>query len=81
MWSTFEIAGHSVDLFELPDDTSRSALIYLHDQDGETLRELAADDLLARNRLAAICPFGGPSWWSDRICAQFDRQRSVENWL
>ncbi len=33
------------------------------------------------SRFVAICPHGGLSWWSDRICPSFDAEHSAERWL
>jgi S-formylglutathione hydrolase len=81
MWSTLEIAGHRVDVFEPSGPPARSALIYLHDRDGKALRDLAAKEMLAQLHVAVISPQGGPCWWTDRIYPAFDPNRSVERLL
>ncbi len=81
MWTNLEISGHRADLLERPGE-SPFGLIFLHDQDGRTLRDSPeATAWLERQRVACLCPFGGPSWWSDRRCSAFDPSMSAERWL
>ena len=81
MWSTLDIAGHPVDLFE-PGSRPRFALVCLHDADGRTLRDdSAATFLLKHHGFACVCPRGGQSWWSSRACATLDAIKSAESWV
>lgn len=78
-WSQHVVAGHAVHVWE-PVERARFAIIHL---DGEpSLREDARfAELLQEQRLMCISPDGGPSWWSDRICQEFDAHVSAERFL
>ena len=82
-WSTFDIAAHACDVYEPP--TLRAdggMLIYLH---GVHLNRL--DDKPAfisefdRHGLRVVCPWTARSWWTDRICAEFDPAISAEAYV
>jgi len=80
MWTRLEIAGKSADVFDPPDVVRpRFGLLFLHDQDGESLRESAIyTRLLHEGKLACVCPQAGQSWWTDRVCPEFDAQVTAE---
>ena len=79
-WSEVEIAGHPCDIY---DPCQRSAhgyvVLYLH---GVHLARLVENPvftaLFERHGLRVIAPRTGPSWWSDRICEEFDSQLTAE---
>jgi S-formylglutathione hydrolase len=81
-WSTLEIAGHPVDVYDPPKTVTGRSIIYLHPVGLEVLRDRPAftrvlDDL----GLPCACPHGMHSWWADRLCREFDSQRTAERWL
>ncbi|MSR52135.1 MAG: hypothetical protein EXS09_02460 [Gemmataceae bacterium] len=78
MWASTTIEARSADVFT-PADRARFVLIFLADIDGVTLRESAVwTALLNEHRLACVCPDGGESWWSSRVCSSFDARKSAE---
>jgi S-formylglutathione hydrolase len=80
-WSTADIAGRAADIFQ-PHAAPRLAVLFLHDSDGQTLRERPAfTRLFDELGLACVCPHGGPSWWVDRVCPAFDAVLAPERYL
>ena len=79
-WTTETIAGHPCDLY-LPPERSKHGyvVLYLH---GVHLNRL--DDKPAfiaqfdRHGLAVVCPHTQRSWWTDKICNEFDRTITAE---
>jgi S-formylglutathione hydrolase len=73
-WSSVDVAGKSVEVYDPPGpDAPRFGVLYLHGAALETLRDRPAfTHLFDRFRLACVCPPGGPCWWADRVCAEFD---------
>jgi S-formylglutathione hydrolase len=82
-WTTVDIAGRPTDVYEPANQPRPSrAVLYLHDADGQTLRDRPAftkpfDEL----GLGCVCPHGGPCWWVDRTCPVFDPQITPERYL
>jgi pimeloyl-ACP methyl ester carboxylesterase len=90
MWTSLDVTGHPVGLFEPSGGRLVAALIFLHDEDrsrahqtsGDTLADDSkATEFFEHHRLACLCPYGGLSWWSNRICETFDPAQSAEQWL
>jgi len=80
-WQQIEIAGKWADVFA-PTSPFRFAVLHLHGVGGETLTDnIAYTEVLNELSLACVCPHGQQSWWSDRICAEFDRERTAERYL
>jgi S-formylglutathione hydrolase len=80
-WTRTAIAGKPADVFE-PDTPPRFAVLYLHPVGLESLADNAAYTAeLARHRLACCAPFGARSWWSDRVCPEFDATVTAERHL
>jgi S-formylglutathione hydrolase len=73
-WTSVEIAGKQVDVYEPPGQTApRFGILYLHGAGLETLRDNAVyARLLDELNLGCVCPHGGRCWWADRICADFN---------
>jgi S-formylglutathione hydrolase FrmB len=81
MWESIDIGGRSADVFT-PADWPRFVLLFLPHFDGVTLKDNPVwTALLAANRFACVCPDGGESWWSDRICPSFDATKTAESYL
>lgn len=82
-WSNVDIAGHAGELF-IPSRRHPHGLaaIYLH---GVHLQRLADQPQftaeLDRQGLTVIAPRTARSWWTDRICPEFDSQRTAERYL
>src|SRR5437867_3550823 len=80
-WQTVEVAGKPCDVFE-PPERGPFVLLFLHGVGMETLAgNLVWTGLLEENRLATVCPHGKRSWWTNRICAEFDPKLTAERHL
>jgi S-formylglutathione hydrolase len=82
-WTRIDIAAKPADLLD-PSGTGRPrfGLLYLHGYGLETLSgNLVYTRLLAGRGLACVCPHGQHSWWADRVCTEFDSQRTPERHL
>ena len=82
-WSEASIAGHACYLYEPPTPSPHGyTAIYLH---GIGLENLAAHpefgEQFDRFGLRCIAPVAQRSWWSDRICPEFDVQITAERYL
>lgn len=79
-WNETEIAGHPADVFEPSRRNEQGdVVIYLHGVHLQRLRDHAAfTDELERYGLPAICPMTARSWWTDKICPEFDPQVTAE---
>lgn len=81
MWSTLLIAGKPADVFD-PPTSPRFALLHLHPVGLETLRDNPVyTPLLEELNLACVCPHGARSWWTDRLCPEFDETLTAEGYL
>jgi S-formylglutathione hydrolase len=83
IWTTLEIAGHQVDVYEPGSPApARGAILHLHDQDGRTLNgQPAFTPWLDAFGLGCVCPHGDECWWSDRLTSRFDSALSPERYL
>src|SRR5438132_13211580 len=73
-WSEIHISGHPCDVYEPPRRNAHGfVLLYLH---GVHLNRLADKPPFvrefARHGLPVVAPMTRRSWWTDRICAEFD---------
>ncbi len=79
-WTETTLAGHACDAFE-PDAPSEHGyvVLYLH---GVHLNRLvdkpAFTELFERHGLRVFAPMAARSWWTDKICAEFDPAMSAE---
>lgn len=81
-WATLNLAGKTADVYEPPGPRPRFGALYLHSFDLRTLADSAAfTELLAREQLACVCPHGQQSWWTDRVCRDFDPAVTPERYL
>lgn len=82
-WSTFDLQGHPCEKFT-PSRPSPHGLvaIYLH---GVHLQRLADHSVFGaefeRHGLTVVAPQTKRSWWTDRICPEFDPKRTAERYL
>ncbi len=80
-WARITIGGKPVDVFD-PPVALPSVLVYLHSLAEETPATDAAFTLaLKQYRLRCVAPRGGPCWWTDRTCAEFDPTLTPERYL
>jgi S-formylglutathione hydrolase FrmB len=80
-WKQTTLAGKTVDVFD-PGVRPRFGVLFLHGIGLETLAGNAAyTNWLAKLQLACVCPHGQRSWWTDRICPEFDPLISTEQYL
>lgn len=81
-WTRTHVAGKPADVFEPDTPPPRFAVLYLHPVGLESLADNAAYTAeLAKHRLACCAPFGARSWWSDRVCPEFDPTITAERHL
>lgn len=82
-WTSVVIAGKAADVYEPPDlARPRFGVLHLHDEDGATLRDRPAfTRLFDELKLVCVCPAGGPSWWADRVCVEFDPAVTAERYV
>lgn len=79
-WSETTLAGHACDVFE-PDAPSVHGyvVVYLH---GVHLNRLvdqpAFSEQFERHGLRVVAPMAARSWWTDKICAEFDPEVTAE---
>jgi pimeloyl-ACP methyl ester carboxylesterase len=79
-WSVIQLAGHPCDVFEPSASGEHGfSLFYLH---GVHLNRLADKPAFAaefeRHRLPVIAPLTARSWWTDKICPEFDPKLTAE---
>jgi S-formylglutathione hydrolase FrmB len=82
-WSTVEVAGHTADVYEpAAPREPRCAVLYLHgvhlarlDQNQAFTREFE------RHGLIVVAPHTGRSWWTDKICPEFDAEVTAEQYV
>ena|ERR1700722_15432664 len=82
-WTTVEIAAHRAEAYDpLGASPPRFGVLHLHEVGLKTLRDRPAfTRLFDELNLACICPHGGPCWWTDRICTEFDPRITPEKYL
>lgn len=80
MWRMTTVGGHPCDVFE---PARRAApgyvLLYLHGVHQQRLTDkLPFVDLFERHGFVVVAPHTRRSWWTDRICPEFDPQITAE---
>jgi S-formylglutathione hydrolase len=82
-WSRESIAGKPADVFDPPGRTDpRFAVLFLHAVGLESPAENEVyTAALSRHGLAGCAPHGGRSWWTDRVCREFDPVLTAERYL
>src|SRR3954469_8839475 len=82
-WSVADIGGKRADVYDPPGPAApHFGVLFLHGLDLTTLRgEGAFTRLFDELGLACVCPHGGPSWWGERVCPEFDARVSPERYL
>lgn len=80
-WHRIDIAGKPADVYD-PPTAPRFGILDLHPVGLETLAHNPTfSRLFDELGLACICPHGARSWWTDRICPEFDDRLSAERHL
>ncbi|MFC1759336.1 esterase, partial [Planctomycetota bacterium] len=82
-WSEASIAGHVCDIYEPATRNSNGyVVIYLHGVHQAPLSGHSAFvDLFEENGLTVIGPRTKRSWWTDKICREFDENVSAQQYL
>ncbi|HTN77644.1 MAG TPA: alpha/beta hydrolase-fold protein [Pirellulaceae bacterium] len=83
MWSEITVGGHPCDLFEPQVRHAHGfVLIYLHGVHLNRLHDKPAFVAeFERHGLPVVCPVTNRSWWTDRICHDFDPTITAEQHL
>ncbi|MDP6444569.1 MAG: alpha/beta hydrolase-fold protein [Pirellulaceae bacterium] len=79
-WTDTVVGGHPCDIFEPDEPHPRGhTVIYLH---GVHLNRLVDNqtftDQFIRHRLRVVAPMTQRSWWTDRVCREFDESITAE---
>ncbi len=82
-WSEIELSSHPCDVFEPQSPHPHNyVVIYLH---GVHLTRLVDQptftEIFERHGLPVIAPLTSRSWWTDKICPEFDSQLTAERHL
>jgi S-formylglutathione hydrolase FrmB len=82
-WSKIELAGHDCEIYEPPRPSPHGyVVIYLH---GVHLNRLSDQPSFVRqfdrHGLRVICPRTARSWWTDKICEEFDSFITAERYV
>lgn len=82
-WTEAVVGGHPCDLFEPTQRDPRGfAVLYLHGVHLQRLRDHAPfTAALERHGLPCAAPLTQRSWWTDRLCPEFDPRVSAERHL
>lgn len=79
-WKRILIRDKPVDLLHI--DGSRLAVLFLHPVGGESPAENAVfTAAFMKHGISCCAPWGARSWWSDRLCLEFDREVTAEKHL
>ena len=82
-WSVVDVGGHPCDVFT-PERANLhgSVMMYLHGVHlGRLVDNPVATSLLAEHGLPCIAPMTQRSWWTDKICQEFDPRITAERFL
>ena len=79
-WSTHTVAGHPVDVYLPPRRNEHGdVLLYLHGLHENRLNDKQAFlEQFDKHGLAVVVPFTKRSWWTDKICREFDANISAQ---
>lgn len=83
IWTQEEVAGHTVDVYHPPQPTPHGdTVIYLHGVHQNRLDDKTPFlNEFDRLGLRVVCPWTARSWWTDKICAEFDPQITAEQYV
>jgi pimeloyl-ACP methyl ester carboxylesterase len=79
-WSEISIAGHACHTYGPPEPSPHGdTVLYLHGLHQAKLENYPAfTNLFDKHGLRCIAPATGRSWWTDRICPEFDADVTAE---
>lgn len=82
-WSEEQVGGHPCDVFEPAKRNEHGyVLIYLHGVHlGRLTDKRAFGEQFEKHGLPVVAPMTARSWWTDRICPEFDSERTAEEHL
>ncbi len=82
-WQQIEIAGHRCHTYIPPEPSKHGyTVLYMHGRyQGVPMEHPKFLEHFDRYGLRIIAPLTGRSWWSDRICLDFDPDITVEQYL
>ena len=82
-WSTVTVAGHACDVFEPPRPSEHGyVVIYLHGVHLSRLHDkYPFVEAFVRHGLRVIAPMTQRSWWTDRICQEFDPNVTAQQYV
>jgi pimeloyl-ACP methyl ester carboxylesterase len=82
-WTSLNIAGKSADVYDLAARAKpRFGILFLHPFGLETLVDRPAfTRLFDELGLICVCPHTRHSWWTDRVCREFDDKITAERYV
>jgi S-formylglutathione hydrolase FrmB len=82
-WSEVSVGGHPCDVFQPASPNPHGyVLIYLHGVHLHRLTDkVEFNDQFEQHGVPVIAPMTGRSWWTDRICPEFDSELTAEQHL
>ena len=82
-WSEIHVGGHCCDVYEPSRRNAHGyAVLYLHGVHLQRLRDQPPfTEQFERHGLPCIAPLTRRSWWTDRICPEFDPRLTAERHL
>jgi len=82
-WSEIELASHQCEIYEPPRISPHGyVVIYLHGVHLSRLHDKPAFIReFDRHGLRVICPRTARSWWTDKICEEFDAKITAERYV
>lgn len=82
-WTTEQVAGHPCHFYQPARLNEHGyVVVYLHGVHLQTLHEQTAYlEQFDRHGLPVVCPMTARSWWTNRICEEFDPQITAEEHL
>jgi S-formylglutathione hydrolase FrmB len=82
-WSEIELAGHACEIYEPPRLNPHGyTVIYLHGVHLNRLHDKVGFlEQFDRHGFRVVCPRTARSWWTDKICQEFDPRITAERYV
>ncbi len=82
-WSHVDVAGHQCEVYEPPRPSEHGyVVIYLHGVHQNRMSDKPVfQQQYDQYGLRVVCPRGARSWWSDKICREFDPELTAERYV